>query len=294
MGAQSYVLMTSAQNEENYIEQTIQSVCSQSTQPRAWVIVDDGSTDATTQIVRRYVEKHNFIRLLQKEPRRDRDFASKARALNQAYGELAGSPPEGYRYIGVLDADVVLPPDYYRQVIARFEADPDLGIAGGMLFETWKGRQEAQFFSPGWSVSGPIQVFRRQCFESVGGFRPIPVGGEDCIVQVMARMNGWKVQAFPEIQAVHLRRTGTAGRGIWSACIRRGVQDYLLGYNPLFFFAKSIAHFAEKPYLVCGLAMLWGFLGSMVRNPPKPVPDAVIRFQRREQISRILLKARLM
>src|SRR5215831_6690170 len=108
----SYVLVTPARNEAGLIEQTIQSVLAQSVLPRKWIIVSDGSTDGTDEIVQRYANEHEWIELMRMPERRDRQFAAKANAFNAGYARLKGHSQLPFDIIGNLDADITLEPDY--------------------------------------------------------------------------------------------------------------------------------------------------------------------------------------
>ena len=125
-----YALITPARNEAKFIAATIRSVVAQTVHPAVWIVVSDGSTDGTDEIVERYAREHDWISLLRMPERRDRSFAAKATAFNAAYARLAGS---SFDIIGNLDADITLAPDHFERLLAAFEADPHLGIAGGMV-----------------------------------------------------------------------------------------------------------------------------------------------------------------
>ncbi len=284
MRQKSYVVITAARNEEAYIEETIKSVISQTVLPRKWVIVSDGSTDRTDEIVSRYTAKYGFVHLVRVKADNNRNFGSKVNAIGAGYEKLADMD---YCFLGVLDADVSLERTYYEQVIAKFHDDPRLGIAGGRLFEDYEGKYILQHSSPLWSVSGPIQMFRRECYEDIGGYSPAKGGGIDAIAEVMARMHGWKVKAFPEIKVLHHRRTGTENRSIWNARFYQGIQDYLLGYHPLFFSLRCLYRIIGRPYLVGSLLMMCGYYWCAFRRPERQVSPEFVKYFRKEQIDRL-------
>jgi len=285
MDAPSYVLITPARNEETYIEQTIRSVISQSRLPTKWVIVSDGSVDRTDDTVRRYEADYGFIRLLRREGAADRDFRSKVYAFNagvQCLGDI------GYDFIGNLDGDVSFEPTYYERVLSYFREFPQLGVAGGLLHERHGARWRALSYSVSSSVGGPIQLFRRQCYEDIGGYRPLKRGGIDMIAEVMARMHGWDVRTLSDVKVFHHRRTGTEKASVLAASFRRGMMEYVNGYHPLFQAARFISRIMEKPVLLASSARTCGYASALLRRLPYEVPQDVRQYLRHEQIRRLL------
>jgi glycosyltransferase involved in cell wall biosynthesis len=276
--------VTPARNEEVYIQRTIEAVVCQTVLPQKWVIVSDGSVDRTDEIVRTYAKKYAFIQLLRAEENGQRDFRSKVRAFQTGYDELEGT---SYEFVGNLDADVTFDPDYYDQVLQKFRANPNLGVAGGIISELVGNTFVNENKSANYSVAGAVQLFRRDCYEAFGGYVPISRGGIDAAAEIMARMHGWEVQTFPEIQVRHHRRVSTGGATILHTRFRRGISNYILGYHPLFQLASSLSRFAEKPFLIGSTCTLFGYGWSCLRKYKRAMPDEVVRFLRGEQMARI-------
>jgi len=279
-----YVLITPARNEAAYIEKTIKSVIAQTVLPEKWVIVSDGSTDRTDDIIKRYEENYSFIQLLLIERCSSRNFGSKVYAIRAGLERLNGVE---YDFIGNLDADVSFESSYYERVLAKFQQSPKLGIAGGVLFEPCGGNWIQQNVSLSWSVSGPIQMFQRQCYEDIGGYLPLRKGGVDAMAEVMARMRGWEVRTFPEISVLHHRRTGTEKGHIVFARFRQGIMEYSHGSHPLFEIGKCMSRIGEKPYVFGSLFRLSGYCWACLRRDQRDVPDDVVTFLRHEQIKRL-------
>jgi len=279
----SYVLLTAAYNEEHYIEETIRSVVAQVLRPQMWVIVSDGSTDRTDEIVRQYAMRHPFIRLLRREKDDSREFASKVFALRAGFQMLT---PDSIQFIGHLDADLWLDPSYFRNLLAKFGEDHELGVAGGWCFEqaangSWQPR-------PGnctWSVPGAIQMFRSECYKDIGDLLPIEYGGEDWYAEIRARMCGWRVRSFPELEAHHLRVSGTRA-SLLRYCYRAGFMDFALGSHPLFEVAKVAKMSATPPYLLNALLRMLGFLIAHVSGR-RMVTPACVEFLQQEQLGRL-------
>jgi glycosyltransferase involved in cell wall biosynthesis len=283
----NYVLITAARNEEKYIEATIKSVLSQTILPQKWVIVSDGSTDHTDEIIKKYLTHSNFIEFVRRDPgsNQNSDFASKVFALNAGYERLKDLL---YDYIGHLDADITFEPDYYENVLKLFEQNPLLGIAGGYIFEPVQGNFVSRPYNTERSVAGGIQLFRRECYENIGGFIPLQMGGEDTYAEVMARMKGWKVASFKEI-IVHHHKIGSLMRGKIRDCFRKGMVGYSLGSHPLFECVKCIRRVGEKPHLIGAFVRMCGFVWPSISKQHRLVSTAFIKYLRAEQLA--LLKS---
>ena len=284
MEDQKYVIITSARNEEAYIKKTIESVIRQTILPKRWVIVSDGSTDRTDEIVRRFEASYDFIQLLRTEHSGGYSFASKAHAIRAGLAQLNDIE---YNFIGNLDADISFEPSYYETVLAKFKENSKLGITGGVIFEDLNGKLIRQFTRP-WSVAGAIQMFRRQCYEDIGGYIPLPGGGIDVVAEIMARMQGWEVRCFPEIKTVHNRYVGKGKNNILVAKFRFGRREYSYGNHPLYEIAKCLLRVGERPYVIGSFLRGCGYFLSFLHMRPHEVPNEVVEHLRREQIQRLL------
>jgi len=284
----SYVLITSARNEEKYIEGTLKSVVTQQQRPKKWVVISDGSTDRTDELIQQYAERYDFIQYLRTEPSIDRNFASKVYALTIGLKEFEGME---YDVIGNLDADVTFAPDYFLQVLQHFAEDEKLGIAGGLIYEDHHGKIIHQDNAPEWNVAGASQNFRRACHEQIGGYKPLLRGGEDALADLMARMHGWKVRSYSELVVMHHRHAGTEKGHVLKSRFGLGRLDYSFGYHPLFEMAKcAVRTFKEPPYVTGSMARLLGYFSAMLRREPLAVPPDAKNFLRQEQMQRLFGK----
>jgi glycosyltransferase involved in cell wall biosynthesis len=248
-----------------------------------WVIVSDGSTDGTDEIVTRYLAANPWIELIRMPERRERSFSGKVQAFNAGYARVAGLP---YDAIASLDADISFDPEYFAFLLEKSSEDPSLGIIGTPFKEPESEPYDYRFVSIA-HVSGACQLFRRQCFEEIGGYVPIRGGGIDYVAVVSARMKGWKTRTFTERVCFHHRCIGTAERGIIAAKFRYGVKDYVLGNHPIWELFRGVYQMKRYPCFIGGLAMMLGYICSAVRMAPRPVPDAFVAFVRREQMDRL-------
>lgn len=277
----SYVLITPARNEAAFIERTLESVVAQTVQPARWVIVSDGSTDGTDDTVLRYTAAHPWIRLVRVPERRERHFAGKVHAFNAG---LATVTDVDYDVIASLDADISLSPDHFAFLLAKLEADPRLGLVGAPFNDRFA--YDYRFVSIE-HVSGACQVFRRACFEDIGGYVAVKSGGIDHIAVMTARMKGWKTRTFTERACLHHRDIGSAEHSVLVAKFRVGAQDYRLGGHPLWELFRTAYQITRYPVVLGGLAVLAGYLWAAVRGVERSISRELMEFRRREQMQRL-------
>jgi glycosyltransferase involved in cell wall biosynthesis len=282
----TYALITPARNEEALIEQTILSMVAQSRKPVKWLIVSDGSTDGTDAIVTRYAQQHEWIELLRMPERRDRQFAAKARAFNAGYDKIRGL---NFDLIGNLDADITFEPGYYEFLLTKFSESPELGVAGTPFVED-ASQMNVHTYSHRFAdlrhVSGACQLFRRKCFEEVGGYVPIKGGAIDWVAVTTARMKGWQTRTFTEITCFHHRKIGTANDSSWMVNFHYGKKAYYVGGHPLWAFTRGLFSMRKKPWVVGGFLFQWGYLWSCITRMPRAVSPELMAFHRSEQMAR--------
>jgi poly-beta-1,6-N-acetyl-D-glucosamine synthase len=274
-----YVLVTPARNEEAFIETTMGAVAAQTHLPQKWVIVSDGSTDRTDELVRRFAQQHEWVELVRMPERRERHFAGKVHAFNAGYERLTGVD---YSFIGCLDADISFDAGYFEFLLSRFALDPALGLAGTPFSED--GVEYDYRFSRPEHVSGACQLFRKECFESIGGYVPLKSGAVDLTAVVTARMKGWTTRTFTDKRCFHHRPMGTAGRHQFAALFKSGYVDFQMGVHPLWQLLRSIYQMSRRPVFVGGLLLLVGYACSMIRRAHKPVSAQFVEFRRKEQM----------
>jgi biofilm PGA synthesis N-glycosyltransferase PgaC len=278
----NYVLITPARNEAQYIDLTLRSMIAQSRTPLKWVIVSDGSTDGTDEIVRGYMAEYPWIELLRMAERQERHFAGKVHAFNAGYDrvkELA------FDVVGNLDADVSFEPDHFEYLIEKMQENPELGVAGAPFRE---GNFQYDYrFTNIENVWGGCQLFRRGCFESIGGYMPLKGGCIDHVAVLSARMHGWQTRTFTEKVCLHHRQMGTAMQGALKARFKTGVKDYTVGNHPLWELVRATYQMRNRPFVIGGLALGSGYAWSLVRRAEVPLSSDLVAFVRREQMNRL-------
>jgi GT2 family glycosyltransferase len=280
---EAYVLITAAYNEELYVEKTIRSVLSQSVRPLKWIIVSDASTDRTDEIVKKYAGEGAFIELLRLDAGHHHSFAAKAHAIIAGYDCLKGLE---YGFIGILDADVSFEPSYFNELVCQLIKEPKLGLTGGFIYEQKDGVFICRPGNRSFSVAGAVQLFRRECYEEIGGIRPLRYSGEDWCAEVKARMMGWTVRANPELKVFHHRATGTTDN-LLRYRFQQGHTDFSLGCLPAFELVKCIGRLAEKPFALGALARLAGFAWPYCTRASRSVSEEFVQFIQAEQRERL-------
>lgn len=278
-----YVLVTPARNEAAFIEKTILSVICQTVLPEMWVIVSDASTDSTDDIIKRYSREHPWIRLIRLEQNPNRHFASKVRAFNSGFEAARGVE---YDIVGNVDADISFGEDYMEFLLERFQEDPRLGVAGTDYLEGDFHSFRDSYISEN-HVNGQIQLFRRQCFDEIGGYTPIRHGGIDWVAVTTARMLGWKTRSFSQRTFTHLRKMGSEGKGTFRVRFDSGRKDYFLGNHPLWEIVRGVFQMKSRPVFLGGLSILAGYFSCVITRKERPISKDLVRFNRKEQMARL-------
>jgi glycosyltransferase involved in cell wall biosynthesis len=280
----TYVLITPCRNEARFIAETLKSVVAQTVLPLKWVIVNDGSTDATPDMVAEYTSRYSWIELINLPPRKERHFAAKVQAFNAGRERVKDLP---YEIIGNLDGDVSLDPDHFEFLLSKFSQDGDLGVAGTVFREPSGYNSGTHSFEGQTYVSGQCQIFRRKCFEEIGGYVPSKAGGIDWMAVTTARMIGWKTRSYREKSFMHHRPLGTAERGGTASAFAYGKKDYILGSHPLWEVFRSVYRMTKRPYVIRGAAVLLGYITGFVSRAERPVSNELMRFHRSEQMRKL-------
>ena len=287
----SYVIITPVRNEGPHFHQTIDSVLSQTLRPHAWVIVDDGSTDITPQLIDTAAARHPWIFALH---RADRGFRNQGAGVIEAfydgYAQLStlNTQPSTtqWDFIVKLDGDLSFSADYFEQCFKRFAADPQLGIGGGRVYcQVNCATVEDSPGDPSFHVRGATKIYRRAAWEAIGGLIRAP--GWDTLDEVKANMLGWKTCSFHDLRLVQLKPTGAAD-GSWKNWVKNGRANYITGYHPLFMLLKCVKRTFGPPYGLAALGLFSGFCAGYLRHLPQVPDPELIRYLRRQQMNRLL------
>ena len=284
-----YVLISPCRNEAAYMRQTLDSVIAQTCKPSLWVIVDDGSTDETPDILADYVARHDWIQVVTRQDRGHRSVGPGV--IDAFYTGYNAIRVEAFTYLCKLDLDLRLPPTYFQVLMERMEANPQIATCSGKAYTEEAGELVSERHGDETSL-GMTKFYRVDRFKAIGGFvREVMWDGIDCH---RCRMHGWKALSWdePALRFVHLRPMGSSQQSIYVGRMRHGYGQYFMGSGLLWMLATAVYRIPEKPYLLGGLAILWGWLKNAAMMKPR-YDDAVFRrFLRRYQMRALFLGKR--
>ena len=280
-----YLLISPCRNEAKFMRETLDSILSQTVLPAKWVIVDDGSTDGTPDILAEYAAKYSWIEVITRKNRGHR--AVGPGVVEAFYDGYNAANPDEYDYLCKLDLDLRLPAAYFEILMHRMEANPRIGTCSGKSYIAEKGRLASEKKGDETSL-GMTKFYRVSCFREIGGFvHEVMWDGIDCH---RCRMKGWIACSWddPELRFVHLRPMGSSQKSIYVGRMRHGYGQYFMGTGFVYMAASSVSRMAEKPYVIGGLAMIWGWLRSALRMLPR-YEDAQFRAFLRQYQRRALI-----
>lgn len=280
MNSAKYVLISPCRNEAAYMKQTLDSVIDQSIRPAKWIIVDDGSTDQTPEILREYRAKHNWIEIVTRSDRGRRSVGPGV--IDAFYDGYKTISPDDYEYLCKLDLDLRLPPRYFEILIGKMTLNPRIATCSGKAYVENCGLLTEEWHGDDTSI-GASKFYRMSCFQTIGGFvREVMWDGIDCH---RCRMYGWVACSWdePELRFIHLRPEGSSYKGVFVGRMRHGYGQYFMGTSLPFMAASAVYRMRQRPYVLGGLAMLWGYLISAVARKPRYNDRAFRQFLRRYQ-----------
>jgi poly-beta-1,6-N-acetyl-D-glucosamine synthase len=281
VGPTKYVVISPVRDEEAYLTFTIESMIAQTARPCEWVIVNDGSTDGTGAIIDKYAAQYPWIRAVH---RLNRGFRKAGGGVVEAFNDgLNALSTNDWDFIVKMDGDLTFESAYFEKCLERFHREPRLGIGGGVICYIENGVKRFEP-SPEFHVRGATKIYRRDCWEAIGGFWPAP--GWDTMDEVKANMLGWGTRSFPDLHLRHHRYTGTAD-GVWAGLVKNGRANYVCGYHPLFMLAKCCIRLPKKPYVIGSIGLLYGFLTGYLQQIPQVDDLKTIGFLRRQQLERL-------
>jgi poly-beta-1,6-N-acetyl-D-glucosamine synthase len=277
----TYVIVTPVRDEEKYIEGTLESVCRQTTRPAEWVIVDDGSTDRTGEILDRYAAESPWIRVVH---RVNRGFRKSGGGVMEAfYDGYSALQYREWDFIVKLDGDLSFAPEYFERCFEHFRRDPQLGIGGGEIHHDVNGQLKLEA-NPRFHVRGATKIYKKSCWEAIQGLWPAP--GWDTIDEVKANMLGWKTYSFPELPLHHHRFTGSE-EGLLRDRVKHGKACYISAYHPLYVAASCLYRLPQRPYIIGGAAIMYGFLMAHFTRPPRLEDRSYVAYIRGQQLRRL-------
>lgn len=278
------LIVSPVRDEAAYLQTTIDSVVAQTIRPARWVIVDDGSSDETPNIVERAAARHEWIQLYRRTDRGRRKVGGGVvEALNDGLRQVN---LDDYDYLCKLDGDLRLSIRYFELLFRKFDADPRLATASGKCWLVTPRGLERERTGDQFSL-GACKTYRRAAFQAIGGFVPeVMWDGIDCH---RCRMLGWNAASFEdeELRVIHLRRMGSSFRSVYHGRLRWGYGQYFMGTHPLYLLAIAAYRMVERPRILGGLLIFLGYVGGYLRRQPRYADPEFRRYLRRWQLSRL-------
>lgn len=284
--ARCYVVISPCRNESAYMRRTLDAVVAQTTPPARWVIVDDGSTDDTPQILADYAARHDWITVVQKPDRGHR--AVGPGVIEAFYFGLDTVSLEDFDYLCKLDLDLDLPPRYFEILIDRMQVTPRIGTCSGKAyFRNAAGDLQSEEIGDEMSL-GMTKLYSVACFQQIGGFvHEVMWDGIDCH---KARQLGWTPISWddPELRFEHLRPMGSSQQSMFTGRRRHGFGQYFMGTHPLFMLASGINKMRQTPFVIGGLMMCVGYVGAALRGVRRFDDRELVAFIRRYQLKALV------
>ncbi len=279
--SQRYCLITPCRDEAQFARKTLESVIAQSVPPALWVIVDDGSTDETPQILAEYAARYPWIRVIRREDRGRRSVGPGViEAFYEGYSTIDIA---SFDYLCKLDLDLEMPRRYFQTLMERMEANPRLGACSGKPY--YPG-PDGQLISEGCgdeNAVGMTKCYRRECFQQIGGFvRQVMWDGID---GHRCRMLGWIACSWdePDLRFTHFRPMGSSHKGIFTGRMRHGFGQYFMGTGLVYMTVSALYRMTRPPLILGGFGMWWGYIEAMLTRKPRYDDPEFRRFVRRYQ-----------
>ncbi|MFT5733528.1 MAG: biofilm PGA synthesis N-glycosyltransferase PgaC [Paracoccaceae bacterium] len=284
-----YCLITPCRNEAAFIRTTLESTTAQTLRPARWIIVDDGSTDETPEILADFAARFDFIRVVKRADRGQR--AVGPGVVEAFYDGLATIDLDEFDFVCKFDGDLEMPPRYFESAVKLMQEDPVLGNVSGKLFGRMKNGELKQEKTADENAVGPVKFYRTACFKAIGGFvREVAWDGID---GHLCRMNGWIAQSVdhPEMRIIHLRQMGSSQKNIWVGRQRWGRGKYFMGSAWYYAVAAAGYRMFDRPFMIGGIGIFTGYVRAALSRHPRFSDPEYRRFLR-EYEQNVLLNGR--
>jgi biofilm PGA synthesis N-glycosyltransferase PgaC len=280
----TYVIITPVRNEELNIEETVHSVAAQTVLPTEWIIVNDGSTDRTGELLDQFCKAYPWLHVIHLT---DRGFREPGSGVIRSFNDgLRNLKTQDWEYLVKLDGDLSFAPDYFEKCLEEFRRDPKLAVGGGTIYHNEQDHVPSEP-APRFHVRGATKIYRRAFWDAAGEIPPVT--GWDTIDEVKANMLGWTTRSFPEIRILHRRPTGSAD-GAWRNWYKNGRANYITGYHPLFMLLKCVKRLPERPYVLAGVGLFCGFASGYLSRARQVDDKRLVQYVRSQQLRRLLFR----
>jgi glycosyltransferase involved in cell wall biosynthesis len=264
-------VITPAKNEEKFISHAIESMLQQTLKPVKWIIVDDGSTDKTMDIIERHKRAHHWIEVvtIHNKPEKRLYGAKVIRAFYEGYKSITDVD---YEFVVKMDADIKFPSHLFKEIADTFKKDEKLGLCSAILVEENSEAKPSEGY-----IGGFLKCVRKKCFDEIGGFAV--ANGWDGLDQLKAKYLGWEIKNIP-VKVIHLRPTGTEYKSR-QFFYNNGIAHYRLGNDLPLTLIRSLIQLKEKPFGRASLSYFRGYMSALFSRQPKLVDRGLEKYIRR-------------
>ncbi len=280
IGESKHVVVTPSRNESAFLPELAESMVKQSIVPSKWIVVLHNSEDESRRIMDGYCERFDWISVISVNDNSKRKRGGQIAGLVNKGLELCG---KDWDFFSKIDADMVLPNDYFEQIFIEFKSSPKLGITSGSCYTMIRGRKRLEKVSPD-HTRGGLKTYKRQCFDEIGGI--MELDGWDGIDNIMAQMADWQTKPLNDLEVLHQRTTGSYS-GVVSGCFESGRFAHSMGYYPLFMFARSMHRMIGRPFFIGGISMFMGYSYSIITRQKRRTEPTVVEYLRKKQKNRL-------
>ncbi len=283
-----YIIISPVRNEVEFIEITIQSVLNQKIRPVKYIIVNDGSTDGTDEIIKRYVSEYEWIYTVNRPPKEHSPGGGVVAAFYDGYKIISD---DEWDFIIKLDGDLKFGSDYFEKLLILFDQNPKLGMASGKTYQYKRGRLVLDVM-PDDHVRGPAKMYKKECWNEIGGLPQVL--GWDTLDELKAQVLGWETRSYKDLILIHYKPIGFKQKKIMKREIKAGERQYYLGYLPLFAIFRGFYRMLQKPFFIAGLLNIYGFTLAAVKKSERVNDADIIRHLRNKQLERLTFKRKLL
>jgi len=258
----NYIIISPVRNEEKFLKLTVDAMVKQTLLPSEWIMVNDGSTDRTEEMIREYMVQYPWIKLLTLT---DRGYyfpgTGVVNVFNQGYAQIGD---KDWDFLVKLDVDLSFEETYFEALFNRFNDNPKLGIASGCTFVPNNNNTWTKEFDQKDHPVGASKVYRRACWDQMGGLKPVP--GWDLADLLSAQMHGWETALFTDLKIKHYRPTGSRRDGIWAPKFLQGRFEYKHGYTFGYTLLKATYKVFTPPVIIGSIAKVCGFTYAYIKK----------------------------
>jgi len=283
-----YVIVAPVRNEEEYIEKTILSVVNQTILPSEFIIVNDGSTDLTREIIEKYLPANPWMRIMDRPPKEHSPGGGVVDAFYEGFNKIN---THDWDYVIKLDGDLEFEKGYFEYLLKKFEENPKLGMASGTTYLVKRGKLVMDIM-PDDHVRGPAKMYKRACWDAIGGLPSVL--GWDTLDELKAQVLGWETKSYKDLVLIHYKPIGYKQKKIFKREVKAGERQHYLGYLPAFAISRGFYRMLQKPYVIAGILNIYGFIKSELAGSERIKDKDIIRHLRKKQKERLMLKRKLL